>query len=323
MDKVVWGIIGCGDVTEVKSGPAFNKVLHSTLHAVMRRDVEKAADYARRHGVPVFYGDAAALINDRDVNAIYIATPPDSHEQYALAAIAAGKPVYLEKPMALNYAASLRIRNAAMAHGIKLSVAHYRNAQPYFNAIKKMLADGSIGNITHAELKFTRPLLQADQLDLPQKSWRVNPAVSGGGLFHDLAPHQLGILLYYFGAVKAASGQSSSSQQLYQADDRVEADILFENGVKFHGDWNFNADSDTDECMITGDTGSIRFSFFGRQDIVLKKGAEEEQIAFTAPEHVQQPLIEKVVAYFRGEQENPCTAAEGCEVMRLMELFTQ
>src|ERR1044072_2959571 len=96
--KVIgWGIIGCGDVTEVKSGPAFNKVPHSALVAVMRRDSEKAKDYAKRHNVPKWYGDAGNLINDPDVNAIYVATPPSSHEEYTIAAVNAGNPVYVEK----------------------------------------------------------------------------------------------------------------------------------------------------------------------------------------------------------------------------------
>ena len=114
-----WGIIGCGDVTEVKSGPAFNKVPGSRLIAVMRRDAEKAADYASRHQVDRWYANANALIQDPDVNAIYIATPPDVHEQYALAAIKAGKPVYVEKPMALNFASAKNMALAAAAAGAR------------------------------------------------------------------------------------------------------------------------------------------------------------------------------------------------------------
>ena len=82
MNAVKWGIIGCGDVTEVKSGPAFNKVKNSSLVAVMRRDGEKARDYAHRHNVPKWYSDAEALINDPDVNAVYVATPPSSHVSF-------------------------------------------------------------------------------------------------------------------------------------------------------------------------------------------------------------------------------------------------
>src|ERR1700730_9641033 len=96
---ISWGIIGCGNVTEVKSGPAFNKVNHSRLVAVMRRDAAKAADYAKRHQVPAWYSDAESMINDPAVNAVYIATPPKFHEEYVIAALQKGKLVYVEKPV--------------------------------------------------------------------------------------------------------------------------------------------------------------------------------------------------------------------------------
>ncbi len=104
MQQVRWGIIGCGNVTEFKSGPAFNKAEQSTLVAVMRRDAAKAEDYAKRHQVPRWYSDAQQLINDPEVDAVYIATPPDSHKDYALLVAAAGKICCVEKPMALNTA---------------------------------------------------------------------------------------------------------------------------------------------------------------------------------------------------------------------------
>src|SRR5664279_2188635 len=135
MKEIRWGIIGCGDVTEVKSGPAFNKVKNSSLIAVMRRNGEKAKDYATRHHVPKWYDDATKLINDKDVNAIYIATPPSSHEAYTMAALQAGKPVYVEKPMTINFSSALRMAHAAENTGIKMCIAHYRRGQPYFNTV--------------------------------------------------------------------------------------------------------------------------------------------------------------------------------------------
>src|SRR3954471_12545595 len=132
MKKINWGIIGCGDVTELKSGPAFNKINNSSLVAVMRRDAAKAEDYARRHNVPKWYNDADKLINDPEVNAIYIATPPSSHVMYTMAAIKAGKPVYVEKPMSLDAASAQRMNNYALEQNIKLVVAHYRRALPFF-----------------------------------------------------------------------------------------------------------------------------------------------------------------------------------------------
>src|SRR4028118_950403 len=113
MDSTKWGIIGCGDVTEVKSGPAFNKVSNSRLVAVMRRDAAKAKDYAQRHQVAKWYSDPQQLINDPEVNAVYVATPPLSHEEYTVAALQAGKPVYVEKPMSVNMGAAERMLKAS------------------------------------------------------------------------------------------------------------------------------------------------------------------------------------------------------------------
>src|ERR1017187_9923818 len=220
MNKINWGIIGCGDVTEVKSGPAFNMVKNSALVAVMRRDLSKAKDYALRHDVSVWYDDGLKLINDPGVSAVYIATPPSSHEEYVLASIKAGKPVYVEKPMTLNYASALRIKNAAKENKVKLSIAHYRRAQPFFKKIKESLS--------------------AAELKMPGIRWRVDKAISGGGLFHDLAPHQLDLMYYFFGEVQQVNGISFSQEKAYTADDIVGGNILFKNGVLFSGIWSFN-----------------------------------------------------------------------------------
>ena len=210
MELINWGIIGCGDVTEVKSGPAFGKVPNSKLCAVMRRNEAKARDYAARHCVPKYYSDAVDLINDVEVNAIYIATPPDSHEAYCLAALAAGKPVYVEKPMALNQQAAKRMMEFAEERDVKLVVAHYRRAQPYFNKIKLLLDENAIGRVMYARLDYRKRAVTTAEILDPKIAWRLNPAQSGGGLFHDLAPHQLGLMLYYFGELAGAAGFSAN-----------------------------------------------------------------------------------------------------------------
>ncbi len=319
MKKINWGIIGCGDVTEIKSGPALNKVPGSALAAVMRRDAEKAADYAKRQHVPRWYTDANQLINDPDVNAIYIATPPSSHEQYAIAAINAGKPVYVEKPMALNYTAALNMANAATAKNVKLVVAHYRREWPLFKKVKELLADKAIGEVRLACLEFYKPPLSPEELTLEKNAWRVNPAISGGGLFHDLAPHQLDIMYWLFGPAKKINGTASNQNRLYDADDTVAGNIVFKSGMVFKGDWNFNSAETNDQCEITGTAGKISFSFFSGNHIELVTNNKTTTLNFDALQHVQQPMIEKVVQYFLGETDNPCRGEEGAEVMRWME----
>lgn len=325
MKKIRWGIIGCGDVTEIKSGPAFNLINNSELIAVMRRDEGKAKDYAIRHKVPKWYCNANELINDKDVNAIYIATPPSSHEEYSIAAIHAGKPVYVEKPMSTDAASSKRISDAAKNSGIKLSVAHYRRGQPYFNKIKDLLNAGTIGQVKFIQLTFNKKLLSSEELHLPGNKWRVNAAISGGGLFHDLAPHQLDILYYFFGDAEYADGIAINQSRQYNAHDVVTGNMLYANDVFFNGAWRFNATAadEKDVCIIYGINGKITFSFFGEQTIVIEKGDAPEIISFTPPRHVQQPMIEKVVKYFLDEGLNPCSGEEGVMVMKLIDAFTK
>lgn len=322
MNEIKWGIIGCGDVTEVKSGPAFNKVPHSKLVAVMRRDAAKAEDYAKRHGVAKWYSNASDLINDPEVNAIYIATPPLQHEEYTIAALAAGKPVYVEKPMALNGQAAQNMANAAHQYGIKLVVAHYRRAQPLFLKIKSLLAANTIGDVRFVDLKMLQPKA-SDIIANTEENWRINPAISGGGLFHDLAPHQLDLMLYYFGEVKQFNGLANKKDPTEPVEDLVTGHILFENGIVFNGLWCFSApqNEQTDLCEIYGSKGKISFSIFG-QFIKVNLNGEEEIINFKPLPHVEQPMIEQVVAYFRDECENPCSAEEALKTMKLMDGFT-
>lgn len=317
-DTIRWGIIGCGDVTEVKSGPAFNNVPDSRLVAVMRRNAEKAADYARRHGVDRWYTEAERLINDPEVNAIYVATPPLQHEAYTIAALKAGKPVYVEKPMAIHAAAAARMAQVSRETGVKLTVAHYRRAQPLFAKIKSLLEEGAIGTPRLVNLYCLQPHRDT-MITRTEDAWRYNPAISGGGLFYDLAPHQLDLMLYYFGTPDKVSGFSVNAARLYEADDTTCGQVLFPNNVLFAGTWCFTAPDKRDQCEIIGTTGSLQFSIFDQRALLLKKEGSEQQFAFDPLPHVQQPMIQKVVDYFLGHGENPCSAEDGVTVMQMMD----
>ena len=324
MNKIFWGIIGCGDVTEKKSGPAFNKVPNSELVAVMRRNAAKAADYARRHQVPRWYANANDLINDPEVNAIYIATPPSSHEEYTLAVLEAGKPVYVEKPMSINAKSAQIMSTAANSANLKITVAHYRREQPLFKRIKSLLKEEVIGEVRTVEMTYLKSMPDKQALEKSGMKWRLNSAISGGGLFHDLAPHQLDLMLYFFGDVRRANGLSANQSGEYMADDAVTGQILFENKILFTGQWNFTVGPgcETDICKITGTKGNLTFPIFDHREIQLLINGTSETIYFEPLEHVQQPMIEKVVQYFLGESYNPGSGENGVEVMRLLDAFT-
>jgi predicted dehydrogenase len=317
-ETISWGIIGCGDVTEVKSGPAFNKVPNSRLSAVMRRNEEKAKDYAKRHGVEKWYSNADDLINDPGVNAIYVATPPASHEQYAVKAMRAGKPVYVEKPMAINTPAAERMEQVAKETGMKISIAHYRREQPIFLKIKELLKQKAIGDVRLIELKIWQPH-QSNIIAKTETNWRIDPSVSGGGLFYDLAPHQLDLMLYFFGKARRVSGISFNASGLYNADDVASGQILFESNCLFNGSWCFTSYDRQDSCEIIGNEGRILFSVFDQNQLRLEKEGTETTFEFEKLQHVQQPMIQKVVEYFLGQSSNPCSVSEGVEVMKMMD----
>ncbi len=324
MQQINWGIIGCGDVTELKSGPAFNKVPQSALVAVMRRDAAKAKDYAARHAVANWYSEAADLINDPVVNAVYIATPPAAHLAYAEAVLKAGKFVYVEKPMTLDYKSALLLEKLVQEYRGKVCVAHYRRAQPQFIKIKSLIDDNFIGKVKLIKLQFYRKNISPQKLAIPKYAWRVNPSISGGGFFHDIAPHQLDMLFYIFGTVHKAEGTAYSGNKLYSAADVVLGKIVFKNGVVFNGEWNFNVDEqdELDDCEIIGEQGKIVFSFFDKQNISVTKNGIEQIIKFEKIIHAQQPMIELVVNYFLGRADNPCDVSEGVKVMKMMDGLT-
>ncbi|MEN9686796.1 MAG: hypothetical protein RLZZ28_2582 [Bacteroidota bacterium] len=320
-NHINWGIIGCGDVTEKKSGPAFNKVPNSSLVAVMRRDMEKAKDYARRHGVPKYYAHATELINDPEINAIYIATPPGSHETYAIEALEAGKPVYVEKPMSVDIASCSRMLDAAQRNSGKLSIAHYRRALPMFLKIKELITVREIGEIRTVRISMLQPN-KSGLITETADNWRVNPAIAGAGLFYDLAPHQLDLVMYFFGHPRHAFGFSANQAGFYEAEDIVSGLMELPEKILFNGHWCYTVGEGIEEDLfeIIGSKGKICFPVFG-QTITIQQGSSTEVLHFEHPEHIQQPMIEKIVGYFLGKTENPCSAKEAMESMRVMESF--
>lgn len=311
--EVRWGIIGCGDVTEVKSGPGFQLAENSKLVAVMRRNGELAKDYAERHHVPKWYDDAAALINDPEVDAVYIATPPAFHKEYTILAAKAGKPVYVEKPMARNYQECLEMIEACKQAEVPLFVAYYRRALPRFLKIKELIDSGVLGDIRFVRTMQYQPVLKDDQ------AWRVQPELAGGGLFLDLASHTLDILDFLLGPIKEAKGFASNQNDSYQAEDIVTGAYLFESGVHGTGTWCFSAHDHIDENEIVGSKGKITFATFGNGPIRLTTGESTEDWVIENTRHIQQHLIQLMVDELTGKGTSPSTGVSGARTNWVMD----
>ena len=297
MRDVRWGIIGCGDVTEVKSGPALQLASGSELVAVMRRNGELAADYAKRHGVPRWYDDADELIADPNVSAVYVATPPGSHCEYALRVAAGGKPAYIEKPMARNHDECRSMVEAFRNNGLKLFVAYYRRELPRFQKAKELIDSGCLGTVTAVSYRYAEPHRDLDRSDLP---WRLQAEHSGGGLFFDLGSHALDMLDFLLGPLKDVGGVASNLVEMYHVEDNVVMHFRAGSGIPGTASWNFAACEHEDRITVTGTRGVVSLSVFGDEAVQCDTPNGQEMFDLPNPMHIQQPLIQTIVNDLRG-----------------------
>ncbi len=322
MKTIRWGIIGCGSVTEVKSGPGFQLAEHSSLQAVMRRSADLASDYAGRHGVPTWYDKAEDLIHDPKVDAVYIATPPNVHREYTLMAAAARKPVYVEKPMALNHRECQAMVQACEHAGVPLYVAYYRRALPRFLRIREVIESGVLGNVRCVNVTLYKPV-QADERNPHTLPWRVRPDLSGGGHFVDLASHMLDFLDNAFGPIESVQGHATNQAGLYPAEDMVTGSFVFESGIQGTGLWCATAYERQDRTEIIGTRGKITYATFGNDPVELTTATGTDMLTLENPVHIQQPLIQTIVNALNGQGTCPSTGQSAARTTWVMDQLLQ
>jgi 1,5-anhydro-D-fructose reductase (1,5-anhydro-D-mannitol-forming) len=312
-----WGMIGCGDVAEVKSGPAFRLARGSALVAVMRRNGKLAEDYARRHGVASFYDDADRLIQSPDVDAVYIATPPGTHLEYALKVAEVGKPAYVEKPMARNHAECMAMVQAFERRGLPLFVAYYRRALDRFKKAKELVTSGKLGRITGVRLSYSAP--HHVKLDPEQLPWRLEAEHAGGGLFLDLACHTLDIVDFIVGPLVEVQGAAANVATPCRVEDVVAMHFRFPSGAVGAGIWNFASGARRDVIEISGTDGEITLSTFGNEPVRLRWGSEVVEFDLPNPTHIQQPLIQSIVDELSHAGSCPSTGVSAARTSRVID----
>ena len=312
-------MIGCGDVTERKSGPGFSRAPHSKLVAVMRRNGALAQDYAKRHGVERWHDEAEAIIGAPDIDAVYIATLTDSHRDYTLRCAAAGKSVYVEKPMGMNHAECVDMIAACRAAGVPLWVGYYRRALPRFLAVRDLVSQGAVGPVRMVVSRVLQRLPAPDAFSGGALPWRVNPDLSGGGFFFESACHTLDFLDFLFGPVESVRGFADNQAGAWPAEDVVAAAYRFESGVYGSGTWCYAADTDEEYNEIIGANGRIRFSTSAPVPILIARGDSVQEMPIDDPPHVHQPMIESIVAELNGTGACPSTGDSAARTARVMD----
>lgn len=312
-----WGIIGCGSVTELKSGPAYQKVDGFHLASVMRRNNELAKDYALRHKVEAYSSDPSDIINNDNIDAVYIATPPDSHKHYALLVAEAGKPCCIEKPLAPCYADSLEICNAFNAKKIPLFVAYYRRSLPRFNKVKALLESGAIGQVRTINSFLNKP---ANALDLSGESnWRTDKDIAVGGYFDDLASHGLDLFAYLLGDFDVVKGLGTNQQGLYSSLDAVSACWQHKSGVTGVGSWNFGGCTRADRVVITGSEGEVSFSVFDEAPVILQTLSQRQEFMIENPENIQLHHVQAMHAHLVNNIVHPSSGVTALHTSWVME----
>ena len=319
MKTIRWGMIGCGDVAEINSGPGFYKADHSRLVAVMRRNGKLAADFAKRHGVERSHDDGDAIIHATDIDAIYVATHTDSHHEYVLRCAAAGKPVYVEKPMAMTHGQCAEMIAACRSANVPLWVGFYRRALPRFLAVRDLIANDAIGPVRVVVTRQFQRLPPAEQISDGKLPWRINPALSGGGFFFEMVCHTFDFFDYLLGPIEAVRAFADNQARVYAPEDVVTASYRFASGAYGSGTWCFSADFEEEYNEIIGARGRIRFSTSAPVPIRLTRGTTTEEIAIGDPPHVHQPMIQSIVDELNGLGRCASTGESGARTAWVMD----
>ena len=303
MSMLRWGIIGCGDVAEKKGGPALYLAEGSELVAVMRRDLEKAEDFARRHGAKRAYNTVEALLADPEIDAVYIATPPHLHCEQTLQAAAAGKHVLVEKPMALDVAQCEQMIVACREFHVSLHVAYYRRYWPKFRAMKAALDAGEIGTVLGARLQLCTLA--------PASGWRIDPAISGGGHVVDVGSHRLDMLVYLLGDVTEIHGFAANRLAHHPAENDTVFALRFASGALASAGFHFHTRPHRDILEIFGSEGTLTCDPF--DGVAFTINGEEQRFETPSPTHL--PFVQALVRSESGH----VTGEEGLKVTRILE----
>jgi predicted dehydrogenase len=304
MKTISWAMIGCGDVTEKKSAPALYKSENSRLKSVYSRTYEKAIDYAKRHNIPNVCKAFEEILLDKEIDAVYIATPPKEHRNYAIACLKAGKIPYIEKPMAMNFAQCQEILEASKQYNLPVYVAYYRRGLEKYLYIKSLIDSGILGKILFVRLThFMKP--QSCDLDIKTLPWRLKKEETGGGKFIDMTTHVIDIVQYFFGDIKQVKSFADNKGDFYEVEDTVTALFETEKGILISGLWCYVSDFDNEEMLISGSKGTIFTNglYYGKVKTLIN--SKEETKDFIEPEHIAMPYMQMVINEMAGGKKSP------------------
>jgi predicted dehydrogenase len=287
-----WGLIGAGDIARKRVAAALRDAPGGELVAISRARPELAESFAAAFGARHWHARWQGLIADRDVDAVYVATPVRVHAEQAIAAAEAGKHVLCEKPMAMTVAECDRIIAACRTNGVRLGVAYYRHFYPVIARIKAILASRALGDAVIAQVDAFECF--NPQPDHP-RAWLVRRADAGGGPMFDFGCHRIEVLLNLFGSVQRVTSLVSNRILEREVEDTAVALLQFERGTSATVTVTHAACEPRDTLSIFGTRGSIHVKTLNAGELVVTIDGVETGESHPSAANIHQPLVEDFV----------------------------
>ena len=309
-----WGIIGAGNVAEFKSGPALMQAPGSTVVAVMRRDAEKARDFALRYGVPRWYADVDALVADPEVDAVYVASPHYLHLAHVTRAAQAGKAILCEKPVGVSTAEAQAVVAVCRAASVSLSVAYYRRYWPVVQEMRRLLADGAIGKVVQARIQL------ADQY-VPDagRSWLTEPEQAGGGALANAGSHWIDLVRYLLGEVVEVTAASSGHFGGFETEDTIGVQMRLASEALVSLNVTLCSPAAVNEFDIAGTDGRLFAGPLSEGRLMLQRGTREpEVLTFARSGAAHMELVAEIVRSLSVGEPSPVPGEEAVAAWQIM-----
>jgi predicted dehydrogenase len=290
--NVRWGLIGCGDIARKRVAAALRDTKHSELVAVNRAQADLAEAFAKEFGARKWYGDWRELLTDKDIDAIYVATPVHLHATQTIQAAEAGKHVLCEKPMAMNPLECEQMMAASRANHVKLGIAYYRHFYPVINRIKTVISQGEIGQPVLAQINayewFNPRLGEA-------RSWLTEFELAGGGPMFDFGCHRIEVLSNLFGPIQRTVAITTRAAFTREVEDTAAAVFKFERGMCATLAVSHAVREPQDTLDIYGSHGSIHVPVLNAGKLQITNGVGVREESHPAAENIHQPLIDDFI----------------------------
>ena len=204
-----WGLIGASTIAEQHMIGAI-RATGGEVAAVVSTTAARARDYAAHHAIPAAGDNLSLILDDASIGAVYISSTNEKHRDQSIAAIAAGKHVICEKPLAMTVAEAAEMVRAAQAAGVTFATNHHLRCSGSHRTIRDLIRGGRIGRV------LSLRIFHAVHLPPHLQGWRINDPAAGGGVIPDITVHDADVARFLLGedpqTVVAQMGASGMGQ---------------------------------------------------------------------------------------------------------------